>query len=130
MLIYACADLLFATRVRAAAEDAGVVSRPARDAAMLDARLDRVDDGKPNGPVTGVIVDLDLGDDGLALIERAKAHAEPPPVVAFGSHVAVDVLHAARERGADFVLPRSAFVAELPELVRRLGGPSGATVTR
>jgi hypothetical protein len=122
VLVYCCADLIFATRVRAEADAAGVVSRPARNADMLRARLDRVDDGKPNDPVTGVIVDLDLGETGVALIEQAAAHQTPPRIVAFGPHVAVDLLRQADNAGADLVLPRGRFVQELAVLVRELGG--------
>ena len=53
----------------------------------------------------------------LALLERAGV-----PVVAFGSHVAVTVLEAAHARGADFVMPRSQFTANLPTILERFGG--------
>jgi len=46
-------------------------------------------------------------------------------VVAFGSHVAAEVLQAARQRGADFVMPRSMFSASLPALLEKLGGKPG-----
>jgi hypothetical protein len=41
------------------------------------------------------------------------------PVVAFASHVRADLIAEARAAGADRVLARSAFVAELPALVAR-----------
>lgn len=122
MLIYCCADLLFSTRIRATAEDLKVGSRPARDADALAKRLNRVDDGKLNDPVTGVMIDLDLGEAGLALLKQVKAFDAAIPVVAFGAHVAVEILQAARENGADFVMPRGSFVAHLPDLVKRLSG--------
>jgi hypothetical protein len=124
MLIYCCADLLFSTRIRATAEDTGVPSRPARDAEALTKRLNRVDDGKLNEPVTGVMIDLDLGDAGLALLKTVKAFDANILVVAFGAHVAVELLQAAREAGADFVMPRGTFVTHLPDLVKRLGSPA------
>ncbi len=117
MIIYCCRDLIFATKIRATAEALGVVTRPVRDARMLQHRLERVDDGKANDPVTAFMLDLDTGDDGLALLEQVKRFDPAIPAIAFGSHVATDLLRDARERGADLVLPRSAFTARLPELL-------------
>ncbi len=122
MIVYCCQDLIFATKIRATTEAEGVPSRPARDAQALANRLNRVDDGKVNEPVTGVVIDLEMGETGLALLEQVKRHDANIPVVAFGSHVAVDVLQAAHDRGADFVMPRSQFTANLPTIVQRLGG--------
>jgi hypothetical protein len=122
MIVYACQDLIFATKIRSTAEALGVPSRPARDAEALRKRLERVDDGKLNEPVTGVMIDLDLGETGLALLRQVKARDATIPVVAFGSHVATEILQAARADGADFVMPRSAFTASLPALLERFGG--------
>ena len=120
MILYACADLIFATKVRSTAESLGVRTRPVRDADMLTARLDRVDDGKCNDPVSALLVDLDL-DAGPDLIRRCKAHSPAVPVVAFGSHVATAVLAAAEAAGADHVLSRGTFTAQLPTILTRLG---------
>lgn len=120
MIVYCCADLIFATKIRATCESLGLVSRPARDAKMLQNRLDRVDDGKPNGPVSAVLIDLDLGEAALPLIAQCRAHASPPRVVAWGPHVLVDLLKSARQAGADPVLTRGAFTSNLPELLSQL----------
>ena len=122
MMIYCCKDLIFATKIRATADSLSLPSRPARDPEALKKRLDRVDDGQPNEPVTGVIIDLEMGDDGLALLDQVKKHSSAIPVVAFGSHVATQTLQAAREHGADFVMPRSVFAANLPNIIERLDG--------
>lgn len=122
MIVYCCADMIFSTRIGHAAKDVGVTSRPARDAAMLDLRLEQVDDGKPNGPVRAVLIDLDLGPAAMEMLERVKAFDATITVVCFGAHVATDLLEQARKRGADRVLPRGQFVAELPELLARYGG--------
>ncbi len=119
MVIYCCSDLIFATKVRSTAEALGVATRPVRDATMLQKRLDCVEDGKLNDPVTGVLIDLDVPE-AAELIRQVKAHDAGVPVVAFGSHVATDVLQNAGEAGADAVLPRSAFTAQLPQLLRQL----------
>ncbi len=119
MIIYCCADLIFATKIRSTAETLGVASRPVRNADMLAKRLDQVNDGKPNGPVTCFMLDLDTGEDGLALIGQVKGHSPSVPILAFGSHVATELLEEARRRGADDVLPRSAFTARLPQLIEQ-----------
>ena len=123
MIVICCQDLIFATRIRSAAEDLDLSSRPARDQAMLQARLDQTPDGKLNEPVTGVVVDLAM-DEALERIAQARAHDPQLPIVAFGSHVERDRLAAAQKAGADEVLPRSAFVARLPHLLQSLGGPA------
>lgn len=125
MLVYSCEDLMFATKVRSTAEALGVTSRPARTIEALEARLNRVEDGKANGPVTGVMIDLGLGDTALALISRVKEVNSAVPVIAFGSHVATALLQRAHDCGADFVMARSQFTATLPDLVRRFGGDDG-----
>lgn len=122
MIVACCTDLIFATKIRSTAEHAGVPFRCANDLAALTARLDRVDDGRLNEPVTGLLVDLELGQAALEIIEAAKKKSPGVPVIAFGSHVATDVLQAARRRGADAVMPRSQFSARLPELLRQYGG--------
>ncbi len=119
MIVYACADLIFATKVRSTAESLGVATRPTRDVEALRKRLDQVADGKLNEAVTGVLVDMDLGEAGIELIRLAATHAKKPPIVAFGAHVAVELLQAARGAGADYVMPRGQFTATLPDLLQR-----------
>lgn len=119
MIVYCCADLIFATKIKGTCDALGVVSRPARDAAMLQKRLDRVEDGKPNNAVAAVLVDLDLGDTALPLIEQCKSHENPPTVLAWGPHVLVDMLKKAQQAGADEVLTRGNFTANLPAIVQQ-----------
>ncbi|MBI1336762.1 MAG: hypothetical protein GC164_07360 [Phycisphaera sp.] len=127
MIVYCTTDLIFATKIRGTAEALGIVSRPARDVGMLRNRLDRVEDGKANGQVRGVLVDMEQGDAALEMIRLCKAHTGTLPVIAFGSHVAVDLLNQAHEAGADEVLPRSRFSATLPAILEQLSNrPSGA----
>lgn len=122
MIVACCTDLIFATKIRSTAQHVGVPFRSANNLAALTARLDRVDDGQLNEPVTGLLVDLELGQAALEIIEATKKKSPGVPVIAFGSHVAVDVLQAARQRGADAVMPRSQFSAKLPELLQQYGG--------
>lgn len=143
MILYSAADLIWATRIKAAGDALNVPCRPARTLDMLEARL-------ADSDVRALIVDLDAPDQGLsiALIRRAvdenhrrtsentspqtpapHAAAQPtssppqqPPirVLAFGPHVATDLLKAAREAGAHDVLPRGAFAANLNKILLKL----------
>ncbi|MEM8496052.1 MAG: hypothetical protein AAF916_05835 [Planctomycetota bacterium] len=116
MIVYACADLMFASKVSATCNAAGVISRPARNVEMLRARLDRIDDGKANDAVAQVFVEL-TRDDALDLIRLAHEHPNRPRTIAFGPHVDSARLEAASQAGADQVLTRGAFTQRLPELI-------------
>jgi len=117
MIVYCCADLIFATKVRSTCDALGAVSRPARNAEMLQKRLGRVDDGKPNEAVTLLLIDLDLGEPALELIQKARSHDADLPIIAWGPHVAVDLLDHAGQAGASQVMTRGAFTSKLPEIV-------------
>ncbi len=128
MIVYCCHDLIFATKIHSTAEALGLVCRPARDEAALRARLDRIDDGKAYDVVDAVIVDLTMGEAGLVLIRVAKGHAAGPHVIAYAPHVEVELLGSAGEAGADRVMPRGAFAAQLPQLLQACSasGPAAA----
>ena len=103
---------MFGSRIRAAAEHAGVTALFVRSAAELLAKA----------PAAHLIL-LDLETrwlDAPASITalRADASTAGMRIVAFGSHVDGAALVAARKAGADRVLARSAFVTVLPELMR------------
>jgi CheY-like chemotaxis protein len=105
-------DLMFGSRVRAAAQQAGVSASFVRSTDDLVARAAGAN-----------LVLLDLNTrwlDAPAAIRSLKADAATAsvPVVAFGPHVDGEALTAARDAGADRVLARSAFVRLLPELLR------------
>jgi len=121
MIVYCAKDLMFETRIRATAEALGVPTRGVAHAAALQRRLDGVADGKLNEPVQAVFIDLDLGDAAAAMIRQVKGANAAIPVIAFGSHVATDVLQAARDAGADAVMARGQFVVELPGLLQKHG---------
>ena len=112
MILYLCADLLWATRVKSAAADLGISARPVRSVEMLEARL-------ADSDVRGLIVDLEAGAVGIELIGR-MAEEGAIPVVAFGPHVATAALDAARQAGATRVLTRGAFANGLGEVLRGL----------
>lgn len=122
MIVYCCTDLIFATKIGSTAQALGVPARPARDHKALERRLQGIDDGRLNEPVTGVFIDLELGQIALEMLGQVKEHDEKIPVIAFGSHVDTEMLRSARGGGADFVMPRSQFTIELPDMLHQYGG--------
>jgi hypothetical protein len=119
MILYAAADLVWASKIKATADALGVPARPVRTLEMLEARLG------DTSPVA-LLVDLDKGEEGLALIQRLRGPTATDAqravrVLAWGPHVAKDLLQSAREAGADDVMTRGAFDAHLEEVLLRLG---------
>jgi hypothetical protein len=117
MILYFAADLLWATRIRSTAEGLGIAVRPVRDIAMLQARL-------ADSPVHGVVVDLD-GSAAIDLIAHMRKPADAGKlrtfrIVAWGPHVEVEKLRAAKAAGADAVMARGAFSRSLPRILRDL----------
>lgn len=112
------ADMLFASRVRGAAQAAGVGVATVGRADALARALKR-------GGARLVLLDLELrsGDAAAAIreVRSDPAHADLT-IVAWASHTNGEVLKAAREAGADRVLARSAFVNVLPELLMAAAG--------
>ena len=107
-------DLMFAARIRGAAETAGVEVVLVRSA---DTALHAAAECRPRR----IFIDLDArGVDAAGLIAALKADPQTRTidVVAFVAHVNESAIAAARAAGADRVLARSAFVRELASLVR------------
>lgn len=98
-------DLLFAARIRGAAPAARTVHSSDQLAEVV-------------GPGTRLVL-VDLQARGAVdAIRMLREREDPPRIVAYGPHVAGEVLTAARAAGADRVLARGAFVAELPSIVK------------
>lgn len=109
-------DLFFQAKVRTALHHLGLAVDVVPDGGRLHARLQG--DGAPDL----VIVDLTLrSGDAVALIRdlRAASRGRSVPVLAFGSHVAVEVQKQALQAGANQVVAKSAFARRLPQLVRQ-----------
>jgi DNA-binding NarL/FixJ family response regulator len=104
-----CDDLVFASRIAAAAAAAGREVKQARSVDQLVGLAARL------GPRRVLV---DLGFPGLDLAELFRRLGEacpaPPRVLAYGAHVDAAGLRAARAAGCDPVLPRSKFVEDLP----------------
>jgi CheY-like chemotaxis protein len=115
-------DLMFLSRIREAARGAGVEIRSARtpkevlEAARDGGRLVLVDADSSRLPWAAAVSAL-----------RAEGSLAAVTVVAFLGHVHVDHAEAARRAGANRVIPRGAFVQELPRLLAAAAAP--VTVT-
>jgi CheY-like chemotaxis protein len=115
-ILYAAADLIWASKIKATADALGIAARPVRTPEMLAARL------ADTHPVA-MLVDLDKGQEGLELISMLRTGEGSRPqvrILAWGPHVAKDLLQAARDCGADEVLTRGAFDHGLEEILLRL----------
>ncbi|MBI2724462.1 MAG: hypothetical protein HYX50_05310 [Chloroflexi bacterium] len=107
-LIVAVTDLLFQSRITAAARALGADVRVPTSAERVALTAD-----------AALVVDLqDTAFDPAALI--AAATAAGVPTLAFGRHTEVAALRMAREAGAAAVVPRSQLAEELPALLAAL----------
>ena len=116
MILYFASDLVWATRIKATAEDLGLPCRPVRNPDMLAKRLE---DSEP----ASLILDLETEQSGLELLAALRAHpkGQNVRVLAFGPHVKKDLMQAARDAGAHEVLTRGAFDHDLVNILIRLG---------
>lgn len=109
-------DLLFQVRILEAAKRAGVTI------AFLKTEEDVLSQAE-NRPAL-IILDLnDAAAKPLDLIEKLKSGAQTKNVRLLGyvSHVQADVIRAAREKGCDEVLARSAFIQNLQDILSPYG---------
>ena len=118
MIVYLAADLLWSTRVRSTGDQLGIPMRPVRSIEMLEARL-------ADSPVAAMLVDLDAPEVAMQLIQRLRGEQAGERersilIVAWGPHVAVDLLQAAKRAGANVVMTRGAFAGRLPEILTAL----------
>jgi CheY-like chemotaxis protein len=114
MILAVLDDLMFTSRIRAAAHGVGADVRFARTAA------DTVALALQEKPVL-VLLDLNArGLDAMAVLAQLKSAPELAGlrVIGFVSHVQTDVITAARDAGIDEVMARSAFASRLPDLLR------------
>lgn len=103
-------DLIFATKIRGTAEALGVDLQIMPTATGLLAVMATNPDL--------FIVDLNLdAQDPINLIRELRSQAPLIEIVAYVSHVQTELAALARLAGADRVLPRSQFTAELPTLL-------------
>lgn len=117
MVLVAVDDLLFSSKIRATAKAAGVEIMFARSPEEV---LTQARTARPGL----VIFDLNSGKtDPIATIAALKNDPALSGLrtLGFASHVHTDLIDAAREAGADQVLPRSAFAGNLAEILTSAG---------
>lgn len=107
-------DLIFLSKIRETARLVNV--------AIEVVAAERLKEALAAAAAPAVICDLNYRG-GLAL-EAVRALKSCPrlqsiPVVGFLSHVQADIAAAAKEAGCDVVMARSAFSAQLPQLLRK-----------
>lgn len=109
-------DLLFRSKIDEVARRLDLPLRVARTPEQLERHL---------GTSTPALALVDLEEAGLdpsAAIRRLKALADPPRVIGFAGHTNVAAIRAGRDAGADEVLARSAFTAQLPRILAAAAG--------
>lgn len=108
-------DLFFVAKLQETARQVGALVTTVRAA---DFRLENVREQRP----ALAIFDLNAtSGNAVELVRQLKADSELSqiPVLAFLSHVQVDLQRAAQQAGCEQVLPRSKFTASLPALLQR-----------
>jgi CheY-like chemotaxis protein len=113
MVLVAVDDLLFSSKIRTVAKQAGVDVTFARTPTDI---LDRARSDRPSL----IIFDLNCGKtDPVATIAALKTDPTLAdiPTLGFASHVHADLINAARNAGAEQVLARSAFAGNLADIL-------------
>jgi PleD family two-component response regulator len=115
MILAVLDDLMFTSKIRAAAAHTGVSVSFARSSATALESMRR------QTPAL-VIFDLNAArTDPLGTVRAMKSDAtlSAIPTVGFVSHVMTEVVDSARRAGVDEVMARSAFTAGLPDILRK-----------
>jgi len=108
-LVAVLSDLIFETKIRSTAQALGIETTVVRSPAALDAEFDRV---RPS------LLIVDLNTAGVDAVKTGISRAPRPYIVAFVSHVDQDLANQAAMAGADQVMPRSKFTAELTQILQ------------
>lgn len=117
MILVLVEDLIFLSKIQ---ETAKVLGLPVQTASVADVAA-RVREN----PVRSLLIDLNhRSGKAVELVQQLKADPAMAGLrlVGFLSHVQTDLATSARAAGCDIVLPRSAFVKQLPELLAMLEG--------
>ena len=116
IVLAAVEDMFFLAKIEAAAKAAGVDLVEARSAEKVNEHLDALSPDL-------IILDLNTRAwDPLEVIRRIRGEPKfrSTPVVAFLSHVQVELERAARAAGCEKVIPRSAFSRDLPNILKAI----------
>ena len=107
-------DLLFLAKIESTAVQVGVALTVAKDLTALQPFLNA-----NAGPWAVAIVDLNLSTSDPTDILTAIRRAAPTlPIVGYCAHGRTDLHANAQHAGCSVILPRSAFVKRLPELLK------------
>jgi CheY-like chemotaxis protein len=120
MILAVVDDLLFLSKIQQTAQQLGVTVKSARPADLPELAREDVP--------SALIIDLNhRSGKALEVLRALKSDLRTKEIalIAFVSHVQNDLIAAARDAGCDFVLARSAFVSQLPTLLRRFSGTRG-----
>ena len=109
-------DLFFTSKVTGTAHALGLQVESIDDVTTAAARLS-------SGDVACVLFDLGAPRASVTDLFAAISAWRQVPVIAFGSHVNVELLDFARAAGAE-VMPRSQFASTLPDILKRHLGAS------
>ena len=110
MILAIVDDLLFRSKLEAAAAQLGVLLTIVADTSSVP---------RNGQPWSRMLIDLNLSrGDALAMIRDLRQAHPGIPVIGYCSHVQQDLQQQALEAGCTRVLARSAFVQQLPELLR------------
>ncbi len=104
-------DLFFTSKVTGTAQALGLRVDSVDDVTTAKSRLEA-------GDIGCVLLDLAAPRVSVAELLAAMPDSKRVPIIAFGSHVNVELLETARAAGAE-VMPRSQFSATLPEVLRQ-----------
>ncbi len=107
-------DLIFETKIKSTAQSLGINPAVVRSLSDLESLL-------ASTGIRLLIVDLNTAGPTAFDAIRAAKKAASVRVLAFASHVDVDLASLANQAGADEVLPRSRFASQLPQLLQQAG---------
>jgi CheY-like chemotaxis protein len=102
-------DLFFQMKVAETAKHLGVEFKVAANGDVLATMLE--------SPTKLILVDLNSKSNPVATIARLRASQKELPIIAFLSHVQVDLAAEAKAAGSTQVLPRSAFTQNLATIL-------------
>jgi len=106
-------DLFFQAKILETAKQLGVELRTCTTPEALAAEIAR------ESPKL-IVVDLNARGNPIEAIERVQASGSAIPLIAFLSHVQVDLAARARAAGCREVMPRSQFTRDLATILRQV----------
>ena len=117
MVLVAVDDLLFSSKIRATAKQAGVDVTFARSPAEI------IEQARTIKPALAIFDLNSAKTDPVQTIAAMKGDPELSAIrtIGFASHVHTELIRAARAAGADDVMPRSAFASQLAGILLSSG---------